>query len=158
MKATKVRASLRNYRRSASKVRDVANIIRGAMVSEAEIKLSAVSKHSGEDILKLVKSAVANAENNFKLDKKDLFISEIKVDEGAVLKRWRARAYGRAAQILKRSCHINIVLEAVETKEVKATEKVKTVEKVNSEKIGNDKKKKPGKEKDSGNKKKVSDK
>ncbi len=125
MKATKVTASLRNYRRSASKVREVANVIRGAMVSEAEVKLSGISKHSSEDILKLLKSAVANAENNHKLDKKDLYISKITVDEGAVLKRWRARAYGRAAQILKRSCHINIVLEPVkkeDDKEIKDIE------------------------------------
>lgn len=124
MKATKVKASLRNYRRSASKVREVADIIRGVMVNEAEVRLSGISKHSSEDILKLIKSAVANAENNFKLEKNDLFIAEIKVDEGAVLKRWRARAYGRAAQILKRSCHINIVLESVKKEEIKEEKSV----------------------------------
>lgn len=123
MKAMKVKASLRNYRMSAQKVREVANIVRGVMVSEAEVILSGVKKDSGNDILKLVKSAAANAENNFKLNKKDLFISEIKVDEGAVLKRWRARAHGTAARILKRSCHINIVVEAIVPKEKAVVEK-----------------------------------
>ena len=129
MKATKVKASLRNYRRSAKKVREIASVVRGIMVSEAEVRLSGISKQSSEDILKLIKSAVANAENNFKLDKKDLFISEIKVDEGPVMKRWRARAYGRAAQILKRSCHVNVVLESLKKDEIESSPDKVTAEK-----------------------------
>lgn len=146
MKAMKVKASLKNYRKSAQKVREVANIIRGVMVSEAEIMLSGIKKDSAEEILKLLKSAVANAENNFKLNKKDLFIAEIIVNEGMVLKRWRARAYGRAARILKRSCHVNIVLEAVKS-EIEVSEK-----KINQEKKKDSKSVKAGKKKVAGKK------
>jgi large subunit ribosomal protein L22 len=67
-------------------------------------------KKAAPIILKLLDSAVANAEHNSGLDVDDLFISEISVDEGTTLKRLRPRAKGRANQRLKRSCHINITL------------------------------------------------
>lgn len=120
MKAMKVKASLKNYRGSAQKVREVVDIIRGVMLNEAEIILSGVKKDSAVDILKLIKSASANAENNFKLNKKDLFISEIKVNEGVVMKRWMARAHGSAARILKRSCQIDVVVEPIAVKKESA--------------------------------------
>ena len=146
----KVEASLKNYRRSARKVRAVAAVIRGLSVIEAENKLLAVPKASKREMLKLLKSAVANAKNNYKLEKEQLYISELRVDEGATLKRWRARAYGRAAQILKRSCHIKLVLEeqskeSQEKKQKKQRNKRKekgplTVEKLKREKATKDSK------------------
>lgn len=65
-------------------------------------------------LLKLLKSAVANAEHNFNLEKRGLIVSEIRVDQGPVLKRFRPRAFGRAAQILKRTSHITLILESRE--------------------------------------------
>ncbi len=113
-----VKASLKNYRRSARKAREVANILRGMDIENAVCQLMVWEKGSCQDILKLVKSAVANAENNFKLKEDDLYIAEIKVNEGATMKRWRARAHGRAFKILKRTCHIELVLDEKE-KEIK---------------------------------------
>ena len=84
-------------------------------------------KASGKDLLNLLKSAVANAQNNLNLKEDNLYISEIKVNEGATLKRWRPRAHGRAFQILKRTCHIELTLnerkakKSIENKEIKET-------------------------------------
>ncbi len=134
-----VKASLKNYRRSARKVREVANILRGMDIETAVSQLMVWEKGSCTDILNLLKSAVANAENNFKLKEDNLYISEIKVNEGATLKRWRARAHGKAAQILKRTSHIEIILDEKERKIEKVIdkkiEKVKTVKSEKVEKI-----------------------
>ena len=72
--------------------------------------LSFSKKSSASNVLKLLESAIANAENNKGLDIDDLFVSEIKVDESFILKRIQARARGRADRIQKRSCHVNITL------------------------------------------------
>ncbi|MDZ7611441.1 MAG: 50S ribosomal protein L22 [Candidatus Moranbacteria bacterium] len=118
-----VKASLKNYRRSARKAREVTRLLRGMKAEEAAVQLMTWEKGSSEDLLKLLKSAVANAQNNFKLNEEDLYIAEAKVNEGATLKRWRARAYGRATQILKRTCHIELTLEAQEKPEAKEKSK-----------------------------------
>ena len=109
-----IKASLKNYRRSARKVRELANVLRGMEIEKAAFQLMTWQKGASEDVLNLLKSAVANAQNNFKLKEEDLYISEIKVNEGPTMKRWRPRAHGRAAKILKRTCHIELVLEAKE--------------------------------------------
>ena len=126
-----VKASLKNYRRSARKVREVANILRGMDIETAVSQLMVWEKVSCKDILNLLKSAVANAENNFKLKEDNLYISELKVNEGATLKRWRARAHGKAAQILKRTSHIEIILDEKEQKIEKTIDKKSEKEKVN---------------------------
>ena len=77
-------------------------------------------------MLKLLNSAVANAENNFKLDKANLFIAKITVDEGPKLKRWHAQSRGRAAEILKRTSHVTIVLEEIEGQKTKTKKEVKS--------------------------------
>ncbi len=122
-----VKAKLRHLRIAPRKVRLVVGLIRGLNVTEAEQQLMFLNKKSAKDILKLLNSAVANAENNFKLAKKDLKIKEIKVDEGFTLKRWMPRAHGRATMLRKRSSHVTLVLEG-EKKEVKKAPK-KTVKK-----------------------------
>ncbi len=111
-----VNAKLRHLRMSPRKVRLVADVIRGMTTEEAEYQLMYLSKAASRPILKLLRSAIANAENNFKLDKNNLYIKQITVDQGPTLKRWRARAFGRAAEIRKRSSHVVIVLD-----EIKAT-------------------------------------
>lgn len=103
-------AKLKGAGIAAQKTRLVANQVRGLSVEVATNLLRFSDKKAAPIILKLLESAVANAEHNSGLDVDDLFISEIFVDEGTTLKRLRPRAKGRANQLLKRSCHINITL------------------------------------------------
>jgi len=107
----KITASLNRFRMSPRKVRLVVDLARGMNVEQAKIQLKFLNKKAARPILKLLNSAVANAKNNFKLDEKNLYISEIFVNEGPTLKRWRARAMGRSAQIRKRTSNIKIGLE-----------------------------------------------
>ena len=107
----KVRARINNYRSSARKARLIAPAIKGLSAMEAQVQLEQLRKGCADDVRKLIVSAVANAENNHGLDKEKLFVSEYIVEEGRTMKRWRPRAHGRAAQILKRTCDIEVVLE-----------------------------------------------
>lgn len=105
-----IKASLNNLRMSPRKVRLVANLVKNMSVNKAENQLKFLPKRATGPVLKLLKSAVANAENNFNLKRGNLYISNIIVDGGPVLKRMRPRAFGRAAQILKRTSHISLLL------------------------------------------------
>ncbi|MGI6394032.1 MAG: 50S ribosomal protein L22 [bacterium] len=105
-----VKAKLRNFRMPASKVREVANIVRGKKVEDARNVLEFTPRKAAIAIKKLLDSAIANAENNHNLDPDTLILKTIMVDEGQVLKRFVPRAQGRAAKILKRSSHITIEL------------------------------------------------
>jgi len=132
-----VKASLKYLRISPRKVRLVADLIKGLSVKVAEANLLHVSKRSSNPLLKLLKSAVANAEHNFGLDKNNLFIRAIRVDEGPALKRWRPRARGAAFSIKKRTSHIFLTLKEIkenkekkgkvkeEKKEIKKIKKIK---------------------------------
>lgn len=104
-------AKARHIRISPKKVRLVVDLVRGMDVDRAAAQLKFYRKAAARPVLKLLESAIANAEHNFKLPAGDLFIKKAVVDGGPVLKRWRARAFGRAAGIKKRSSHITIVLE-----------------------------------------------
>ncbi len=106
-----VRAHLRHLRLAPRKVRLVVDLVRGMPVDQAVDQLTILPKASSLPVLKLLNSAIANAEHNFKLDRKTLHIKSIVANEGPRLKRYRPRAFGRAAEILKRSSHITIVLE-----------------------------------------------
>jgi large subunit ribosomal protein L22 len=110
-----VKASLKNYRVSAQKARLIANQIRGKGVEEALNLLSLSSKRVSDPIAKLLRSAVANAEqknenNHAGIEIDDLVVSTIFVDEGPSMWRVRPRAQGRAAWIQKRTASINVVL------------------------------------------------
>ena len=107
----KVQARLNRYRRSAQKVREIFPVIKGLNAMDALLQLEYSKRGDALDIKKLLESAVANAINNFKLKKEDLFVENILAEEGKTMKRWRPRAYGRAARILKRTCDIIITLE-----------------------------------------------
>ena len=107
----KVIAKLNNLRISPRKVRLVTDSIKGIDVNDALTDLDNLVKKSSLLIEKLLKSAVANAENNFGLDRNNLYVYDIQVGEGPTLKRWLPRAYGRATGILKKSSKINLVLE-----------------------------------------------
>jgi large subunit ribosomal protein L22 len=106
-----VRAVAKNIRRSPQKVRLVVNVVRGRSVNEALTLLRFMPQGAARDVYKVVKSAAANAENNFDLDINDLVVRRIYVDEGPTLKRFRARAHGRVAPRLKRSSHITAVID-----------------------------------------------
>ena len=100
------RAVLRHARVSPYKAREVLNLIRNLPVGEAEDILRFSERDVAIAIGKLLRSAVANAENNDQQDPEDLFVSACFADEGTTIKRWRPRARGRATRIRKRTCHI----------------------------------------------------
>jgi large subunit ribosomal protein L22 len=103
-------ASLRHLRTSPSKVREVLGLIRGREIDDARERLRFSTRGSAEDVLKLLDSAVANAESNQSLPEDELFVVRAYADEGPTLKRWRPRARGRGTRIRKRTCHVTIVL------------------------------------------------
>jgi large subunit ribosomal protein L22 len=103
-------------------------------VTEAQAVLSHLDKRAAEVVAKVVKSAATNAAHNHNLNTDDLFVSEIRVDEGVTLKRFRPRARGRAFPIRKRTSHIQVKLttrggEVVAEAEATKTEKPKKEEK-----------------------------
>lgn len=106
-----VRAHLRHLRVAPRKVRLVVDLVRGLPVDRAIDQLTILPKGAALPVLKLLNSAIANAEHNFKLERKGLHIKSIVANEGPRLKRFRPRAFGRAAEILKRSSHITIILD-----------------------------------------------
>lgn len=93
------------------KVRIVADNIKGQPVETALGALTFTPKKAARILLKVLKSAVANAEQNSKMDVDTLYIKTVQVDEGPTLKRWRARAQGRAYRIRKRTSHVTVVLD-----------------------------------------------
>jgi ribosomal protein L22 len=105
-----VRASARYVRVAPRKARLVADQVRGLTVPQARTLLEFSARGASRDIAKLIASAAANAENNHELVAEDLQIADIQVDEGPTLKRWRARARGRATRIEKRTSHVSVAL------------------------------------------------
>jgi len=105
-----VRAEAKFVRMSARKARVVLEHVRGRTVPEARTILVFTPRAAAREIEKVLGSAVANAESAHGLDGDELVIEAAYADEGPTLKRWRARARGRANRIRKRSCHITVVL------------------------------------------------
>lgn len=105
-----VRAVARYIRMSPQKVRLVVDLVRGMDVDEALDILRFTSKAAAKPVAKVIRSAAANAEENYELDLEDLYIAHIVADEGPTLKRGRFGARGRFKPILKRSSHITVVL------------------------------------------------
>ncbi len=108
------RAYLRNARISPRKVQIVLDLIRNKPVDIALATLDLTPKAASPIVAKLLKSAQANAENNFSMNKDDLYVSECFVTPGATMKRIRPRAQGRAFRVLKRTSHITVVLKEKE--------------------------------------------
>ena len=104
------RASLRHLRTSPTKVREVLGLIRGREVDDARERLRFSTRGPASEVLKLLDSAVANAENNQSLPEDELFVVRAYADEGPTMKRWRPRARGRGTRIRKRTSHVTIVL------------------------------------------------
>ena len=109
-----VRASARYVRVTPRKARLVADQVRGLSVPEAQTLLAFSTRGAARNFAKLINSAAANAENNHDLVADELRVAEVLVDEGPTLKRWRARARGRASRIEKRTSHLTIALTPTE--------------------------------------------
>jgi large subunit ribosomal protein L22 len=110
MAGIEIHAVARRVRMSPQKVRLVLDTVRGKPVDQALAILRFLPQRAATPVAKVVKSAVANAENNFNLDPRDLVISRATADDGERLKRWRPRARGRINQIIKRSSHITVAV------------------------------------------------
>ncbi len=108
-----ITATLKNYRQSPRKVRVVADLVRGKRVEKALTTLGFLSKHATDPVRNVIEMAVSNAKENFKLNKEKLFVKEIQVNEGPVMKRFRPRARGSAYEIKKRTSHISVILDEV---------------------------------------------
>ncbi len=109
-----VKVQLNHLHIAPRKVRLVAGLIRSRKIKDAELELRHLVKRSALPLLKLIKSAVADAKHNFDLAEDSLRIKSIVVDQGPVLKRYRPRAFGRAALIRKATSHISLILETIE--------------------------------------------
>lgn len=105
------RAIARYIRISPRKVKIVIDLIRGKSVNEALGILEFTPKAASEPVLKLLNSAVANAENNKDLSRDTLKVAEVYANQGPTLKRFRPKSHGRAGRIRKRSSHITIILD-----------------------------------------------
>jgi large subunit ribosomal protein L22 len=118
-----IKVKLKFVRMSSKKLRLLANLIRGAQVDIALNQLRFANKKAAEPIAKLLKSAIASAVNDFELDKNNLFVKEIRVDEGGMLKRWTPKAHGSATPIRRRLSHVNIILDELKSSGVTGAKK-----------------------------------
>jgi large subunit ribosomal protein L22 len=121
-----MKAFLKNYRQSPRKVRLVADLIKGKKVDEALVQLDFLAKRASEPMKKLLSSAVANA-RQMGIEKENLFVKEVRVDKGIVMKRIMPAAMGSAHRINKRTSHVILVLGekgAIEEKSVSKKEKI----------------------------------
>lgn len=106
-----VKAIAKYQRVSPRKVKAVADIVRGKNANEA-LAILKYTPNKGATILgTVIKSAMANAENNFDMNAEVLYIAEVYANQGPTMKRWRAGSMGRASTILKRTSHIGVVLK-----------------------------------------------
>ena len=111
--AQEVKAIARYIRMSPHKVRRVLDQIRGRSYREALVVLEFMPYRACDPVLKVLRSAVANAEHNAGLDPANLVVSKAYADQGATLKRFRPRAQGRAYKIRKPTCHITVAVAAM---------------------------------------------
>ena len=105
-------AKARHVRIAPRKVRLVMDMVRGKPVTEALQTLGLVRKAASPVIVKVIKSAIANAENNHDMSTDGLVVARAFVDEGPTMKRWRPKDRGRAFPIMKRTSHLTVVVEA----------------------------------------------
>jgi large subunit ribosomal protein L22 len=108
-----VKAVVKGLKGSAFKVRRVVNVVRGKRVADALNILRFLPTPTAREVAKVIKSAAANAENNFQLPPENLIVSKIFADDGRMMKRFRPRSRGRVSPILKRSTHVTVIVEEV---------------------------------------------
>jgi len=111
-------ARLRHHRTSPTKVRQVLRLIVGKDVADARETLRFCERGPAETVMKLLDSAVANAEHNDNVPEEELFVARAFADEGPTMKRWRPRARGRGTRIRKRTSHITLVVARYEDDEL----------------------------------------
>ena len=104
------KAIVRNVRMTPRKMKLLCDLIRGKDANTAMADIQNTPKAASEVMAKLLKSAMANAENNFDMNGDDLYVKEAHVAPGPIMKRVRPRAQGRAFRILKRTSHVTVVL------------------------------------------------
>ncbi len=108
-----VKAEAKGIRIAPTKVRRVVDTVRGKKADEALAILRFLPSPIGRTVLRVVKSAVSNAENNYQMTPSDLTITRIFVDEGTRMKRMRFKGRGRTSPIIKRLCHITVFVEEI---------------------------------------------
>jgi len=140
-----VKANLKHLRMSPRKIRLVIDVIRKMPVQTALDQLKFINKLAANPIAKLINSAIANATNTYSLAKDNLYIKEIRSDEGVMLKRWMPRAHGRATSIRKRGCHLSLVLGEINESGQKVKKVVKVADPVKLEKLAKEGEKATGK-------------
>ena len=114
------RAELKFARFSAYKAREVLNLIRNKSVAEAQAILQLTERGAADPILKVLNSAIANAEHNDGIAADELYVSACFADEGPTLKRFRPRARGRAGRINKRTCHVTVIVSRYSATDLEA--------------------------------------
>ncbi|MCD4705199.1 50S ribosomal protein L22 [bacterium] len=135
-----VKAKLKHYRMSPRKVRLIIDLIRGLDIEKALAQLENTNKKAALAVQKLLNSAIANAVNNFSLERDNLYIQEAFVDQGPALKRWMPRAHGRASQIKKYTSHITLILEEKVPSEIKKSVSKKVESSSSKDNLQKDKK------------------
>src|ERR1044071_7953094 len=116
MPETRARLSL--HRTSPTKVRQVLRLIVGKNVADARETLRFCERGPAETVMKLLDSAVANAEHNDNVPEEELYVAGRSADEGPTMKRWRTRARGRGTRIRKRTSHITLIVARYEDEEL----------------------------------------
>jgi large subunit ribosomal protein L22 len=114
------KATLKYLRTSAYKVREVLDLIRGLDVDDARHVLQFSERGAAREVLKVLNSAVANADHTLNIPADELKVAVAFADEGPTIKRWRPRARGRATRIRKRTCHITIIVARLTDAELQA--------------------------------------
>jgi large subunit ribosomal protein L22 len=122
------RATLRGYHMSASKARVVLNLIRNEDVNTAREILADTSREAADVIGKVLASAVANAVTNDGMNAEELYVSAAFADEGVTMKRFTPRARGRAGKILKRSCHITVIVSRLDDDRLEVLRSARTAQ------------------------------
>jgi len=130
-----VKASLKHLRMSPRKARLVIDVVRKMPVNTALDQLKFINKKATDPVACLIRSAIANGVNTYNLEADNLYIKEIRSDEGVMLKRWMPRAHGRATSIRKRGCHLNLILAEIKESGKKEKKVVKAADPVKLEKL-----------------------
>lgn len=130
-----VKASLNHLRMSPRKARLVIDVVRKMPVLPALDQLKFINKKATDPIACLIRSAAANGVNTYGLEIDNLYIKEIRSDEGVMLKRWMPRAHGRATSIRKRGCHLNVILAEIKESGKKEKKVLKAADPVKLEKL-----------------------
>ncbi len=133
-----IQAKLNNAKLAPKKVRLVADAIRGQAVIKAQERLAVIFKKSSPVLIKLLRSAIANAKDRYEVKEEDLIVKSIQVNKGRDLKRWRPAAFGRAHPFSTHYCHVTLVLGLKPGASAKALTKEKVaVETVDLTKVEN---------------------